>query len=136
MGVISYMVLCGQAPFDGNSDTERLSAVRKGVFAYPPQANLSKEAVSFINGAKCRPHGAKNEIRLLIVTLCVDHFGALKIPPRDLANVWPFSNNACKQHSYAHAFKPFSQNANPRKKKGSVWVLGRQRGIEIPQSSK
>jgi serine/threonine protein kinase len=52
VGVISYMVLCGQAPFDGNSDTERLSAVRKGVFAYPPQASLSKDAVSFINGAE------------------------------------------------------------------------------------
>jgi serine/threonine protein kinase len=55
VGVISYMVLCGQAPFDGNTDTERLSAVRKGVFAYPPQASLSRDAVSFINGAECHP---------------------------------------------------------------------------------
>lgn len=49
VGVITFMVLCGNAPFDGQTDTERLNAVRKGVFAYPPQATLSPEAAGFIN---------------------------------------------------------------------------------------
>jgi serine/threonine protein kinase len=50
IGVITYMILCGQAPFDGETDQARLSAVRRGVFTYPPHANLSVEAESFING--------------------------------------------------------------------------------------
>mmetsp|Transcript_34180 Transcript_34180/g.87613 ORF Transcript_34180/g.87613 Transcript_34180/m.87613 type:complete len:95 (-) Transcript_34180:19-303(-) len=49
VGVITFMVLCGQAPFDGANDTERLSAVRRGVFHYPPTAKLSQSAMHFIN---------------------------------------------------------------------------------------
>mmetsp|Transcript_495 Transcript_495/g.1021 ORF Transcript_495/g.1021 Transcript_495/m.1021 type:complete len:454 (-) Transcript_495:194-1555(-) len=50
IGVITYMILCGQAPFDGETDQERLAAVRQGVYAYPEHANLSQAAMSFVNG--------------------------------------------------------------------------------------
>lgn len=53
IGVIAYMILCGQAPFDGETDQERLTAVKRGVFKYPAHANLSPEATSFINGLLC-----------------------------------------------------------------------------------
>lgn len=35
VGVITYMLLCGQAPFDGKNDLERLEAVRRGTFTFP-----------------------------------------------------------------------------------------------------
>jgi len=49
IGVITFMILCGQAPFDGENDHERLLAVKRGNFTYPPHANLTSEAVDFIN---------------------------------------------------------------------------------------
>ena len=49
IGVIAYMILCGQAPFDGETDQERLVAVKRGVFKYPAHANLSREAADFVN---------------------------------------------------------------------------------------
>ena len=42
-----------QAPFDGETDQERLTAVKRGVFKYPAHANLSPEATSFVNGLLC-----------------------------------------------------------------------------------
>lgn len=53
IGVIAYMILCGQAPFDGESDQERLTAVKRGVFKYPAHANLSPDATSFVDGLLC-----------------------------------------------------------------------------------
>ena len=47
--MIAYMILCGQAPFDGETDQERLVAVKRGVFKYPAHANLSREAADFVN---------------------------------------------------------------------------------------
>jgi len=44
VGVISFMLLCGEAPFDGITDLDRLNAVRKGTFKFPPHAHLSPEA--------------------------------------------------------------------------------------------
>jgi hypothetical protein len=37
----------------GETDQERLTAVKRGVFKYPAHANLSPEATSFINGLLC-----------------------------------------------------------------------------------
>jgi len=53
IGVIAYMILCGQAPFDGETDQERLTAVKRGVFKYPAHAKLSPSAASFVNGLLC-----------------------------------------------------------------------------------
>lgn len=53
IGVIAYMILCGQAPFDGETDQERLTAVKRGTYKYPAHANLSPEATSFVNGLLC-----------------------------------------------------------------------------------
>lgn len=39
-----------QAPFDGATDTERLNAVKRGIFSYPITAALSADATNFING--------------------------------------------------------------------------------------
>ena len=38
----------------GETDQERLTAVKRGVFKYPAHANLSPEATSFINGLLCK----------------------------------------------------------------------------------
>jgi len=59
VGVIAYMILCGQAPFDGETDQERLTAVKRGVFKYPAHANLSPEATSFVNGLLCIDPGKR-----------------------------------------------------------------------------
>jgi len=50
VGVITYMLLCGQAPFDGKNDFERLEAVRRGTFTFPRHIKLSAHAVGFIAG--------------------------------------------------------------------------------------
>lgn len=50
VGVITYMLLCGQAPFDGKNDFERLEAVRRGTFSFPEHVKLSAHAVGFVAG--------------------------------------------------------------------------------------
>ena len=49
-GVILYILLCGYPPFNGDSDTDIMKAVKKGKFEFPVEdwSNISKEAIELI----------------------------------------------------------------------------------------
>jgi calcium-dependent protein kinase len=49
-GVILYILLCGYPPFNGESDTDIMKAVRKGVYDFPIEewATISKEAKDIV----------------------------------------------------------------------------------------
>lgn len=49
-GVILYILLCGYPPFNGDSDTDIMKAVKKGKFEFPVEdwSNISKEAIDLI----------------------------------------------------------------------------------------
>eukprot|EP01016_Furgasonia_blochmanni_P042442 TRINITY_DN563_c0_g2_i7.p1 TRINITY_DN563_c0_g2~~TRINITY_DN563_c0_g2_i7.p1 ORF type:complete len:335 (-),score=102.81 TRINITY_DN563_c0_g2_i7:569-1510(-) len=51
LGVITYILLVGYPPFNGEGDEEILSKIRKGKFAYPKAdwAKISQEAKNFID---------------------------------------------------------------------------------------
>lgn len=50
-GVILYILLCGYPPFNGESDTDIMKAVRKGVYDFPVEewATVSKEAKDLVS---------------------------------------------------------------------------------------
>jgi calcium-dependent protein kinase len=50
-GVILYILLCGYPPFNGETDTEIMKAVKKGSFDYPPEEwnTISKEAKDLVS---------------------------------------------------------------------------------------
>ena len=52
LGVIAYMLLTGNAPFDGRTDKEIIKSVRKGKYdeSIFKEFNISSLAASFING--------------------------------------------------------------------------------------
>jgi calcium-dependent protein kinase len=49
-GVILYILLCGYPPFNGDSDTDIMKAVKKGKFEFPVEdwSNISKEAIDLL----------------------------------------------------------------------------------------
>ena len=50
-GVILYILLCGYPPFNGESDTDIMKSVRKGVYDFPVEewATVSKEAKDLVS---------------------------------------------------------------------------------------
>lgn len=50
-GVILYILLCGYPPFNGESDTDIMKAVRTGVYDFPVEewATVSKEAKDLVS---------------------------------------------------------------------------------------
>ena len=49
-GVILYILLCGYPPFNGDTDTDIMKAVKKGKYEFPVEdwSNISKEAIDLI----------------------------------------------------------------------------------------
>ena len=50
LGAICFELLTGNAPFDGENYDELIKNVKNSTYKIPKDLNLSKEAVSFING--------------------------------------------------------------------------------------
>ena len=50
LGAICFELLTGEAPFDGENYDELIKNVKNGTYKISKDLNLSKEAVSFING--------------------------------------------------------------------------------------
>lgn len=50
-GVILYILLCGYPPFNGETDTDIMKAVKKGKFDFPEEewGSISKEAKSLVS---------------------------------------------------------------------------------------
>jgi len=49
LGVILYTMLCGMRPFEGSEGNNVLSLVKKGIYSYPDDVELSKEAIDLID---------------------------------------------------------------------------------------
>eukprot|EP01084_Bolivina_argentea_P170917 296143_1 len=54
IGVILYILLCGQLPFPGETREDILNVIEKGVFKWPNNIQLSCECKSFMNGLLCK----------------------------------------------------------------------------------
>ena len=50
LGIICYELLVGTIPFEGNFYQDLINNMQKGKYFIPKKLNLSKEAISFING--------------------------------------------------------------------------------------
>ena len=50
LGIICYELLVGTIPFEGNAYEDLINNMQKGKYFIPKKLNLSKEAISFING--------------------------------------------------------------------------------------
>ena len=50
LGIICYELLVGITPFEGNDYDDLVNNMQKGKYLIPKKLNLSKEAISFING--------------------------------------------------------------------------------------
>ena len=50
LGVITYELLTGSAPFSGNSIIEVFKSIKKGVYSFPKTLKPSIEIISFLNG--------------------------------------------------------------------------------------
>jgi len=50
IGVICYILLCGNAPFDGDDDSDIVKAIKKGTFNFDAEVwkGVSAEAKDFI----------------------------------------------------------------------------------------
>lgn len=50
-GVMLYIFLCGYPPFNGDSDTEIMKSVKKGVYDFPAEewGTVSKDAKDFVS---------------------------------------------------------------------------------------
>lgn len=54
-GVMLYILLCGYPPFNGESDADIMSAVRKGTYEMPVEEwdTVSKDAKDLVKGMLC-----------------------------------------------------------------------------------